>query len=106
MKCRIHKNEPNSAQRRALKQEVAKEFNKLLERYNRQVAAQILYVLRFEYGFGQQRLQKFADKLATMQINMEYTYELPEDDTPWLCEQKLIESGINIDKLFKFDKQN
>ena len=44
MKCRVYKNEPNSAQRRALKQEVAKEFNKLLERYNRQVAAQILYV--------------------------------------------------------------
>ena len=100
MKCRILKNEPNSAQRRALKQEVAKEFNKLLERYNRQVSAQILYVLRFEYGFGQQRLQKFADKLAAMQINMEYTYELPEDDTPFLCELKLRESGIDVDKLF------
>lgn len=73
MKCRIHKNEPNSAQRRALKQEVAKEFNKLLERYNRD---------------------------ASMQINMEYTYELPEDDTPFLCELKLRESGIDVDKLF------
>ena len=99
MKCRIHKNEPNSAQRRALKQEVAKEFNKLLERYNRDASMQILWVLHSEFGFGQQRLQKFADKLAAMQINMEYTYELPEDDTPWLCEQKLIESGIDVKKL-------
>lgn len=99
MKCRIHKNEPNSAQRRALKQEVAKEFNKLLERYNRDASMQILWVLHSEFGFGQQRLQKFADKLAEMQIKMEYTYELPEDDTPWLCEQKLIESGIDVKKL-------
>lgn len=101
MKCRIHKNEPNSAQRRALKQEVAKEFNKLLERYNRDASMQILWVLHSEFGFGQQRLQKFADKLAEMQINMEYTYELPEDDTPWLCEQKLIESGIDIKAIMK-----
>lgn len=99
MKCRIYKNEPNSAQRRVLKQEVAKEFNKLLERYNRDALMQILWVLHSEFGFGQQRLQKFADKLAAMQINMEYTYELPEDDTPWLCEQKLIESGIDVKKL-------
>ena len=99
MKCRIYKNEPNSAQRRVLKQEVAKEFNKLLERYNRDASMQILWVLHSEFGFGQQRLQKFVDKLAEMQINMEYTYELPEDDTPWLCEQKLIESGIDVKKL-------
>ena len=101
MKCRILKNEPNSAQRKALKQEVAKEFNKLLERYNRDASMQILWVLHSEFGFGQQRLQKFADKLAAMQINMEYTYELPEDDTPWLCEQKLIESGIDVKAIMK-----
>ena len=100
MKCRIYKNEPNSAQRRVLKQEVAKEFNKLLERYNRDASMQILWVLHSEFGFGQQRLQKFVDKLAEMQINMEYTYELPEDDTPFLCELKLRESGIDVDKLF------
>ena len=51
MKCRILKNEPNSAQRKALKQEVAKEFNKLLERYNRDASMQILWVLHSEFGF-------------------------------------------------------
>ena len=100
MKCRIHKNEPNSAQRRALKQEVAKEFNKLLDRYNRDAAMQILYVLRTEFGFGQQRLQRFADLLAEMQKDMDYRYELPESDTPWLCEKKLEESGIDVKALW------
>ena len=99
MKCRLYKNEPTSAQRKALKAECVKEFNELLSRYNHQVAAQILYILRFDYGFGQGRLEKFADKLKKMQIYLEDKYEMGEDCTWWLCEQKLIESGIDVKEL-------
>ena len=101
MKCRLYKNEPTSAQRKALKAECVKEFNELLSRYNHQVAAQILYILRFDYGFGQKRLEKFADKLKQMQIDLEDKYEMGEDCTWWLCEQKLIESGIDVKELLK-----
>ena len=101
MKCRLYKNEPTSAQRKALRAECVKEFNELLSRYNHQVAAQILYILRFDYGFGQKRLEKFADKLKKMQIDLEDKYEIGEDCTWWLCEQKLIESGIDVKELLK-----
>ena len=101
MKCRLYKNEPSSAQKKALKAECVKEFNELLSRYNHQVAAQILYILRFDYGFGQERLEKFADKLKQMQIDLEDKYEMGEDCTWWLCEQKLIESGIDVKELLK-----
>lgn len=101
MKCRLYKNEPTSAQRKALKAECVKEFNELLSRYNHQVAAQILYILRFDYGFGQKRLEKFADNLKKMQIDLEDKYEMGEDCTWWLCEQKLIESGIDVKELLK-----
>ena len=101
MKCRLYKNEPTSAQRKALRAECVKEFNELLSRYNHQVAAQILYILRFDYGFGQKRLEKFADKLKKMQIDLEDKYEMGEDCTWWLCEQKLIESGIDVKELLK-----
>lgn len=40
--------------------------------------------------------QKFADKLKEMQIRQQERYELPESDTPWLCEKQLTESGIDI----------
>ena len=106
MKCRIQDNRPNAAQRKALQQMVGTEFNKLLEKYNRQANLQYLYVLHFYFGFGQKRLQQAVDKLFEMQKDLDYRYELPEDDTPFLCELKLKESGINVDKLFKFDKQN
>lgn len=101
MKVRLNKEQPTSAQRKALKAECEKEFLKLLGRYNHQVAAQILYILRFDYGFGQERLEKFADKLKQMQIDLEDRYEMGEDCTWWLCEQKLIESGIDVKELLK-----
>lgn len=101
MKCRIYKNEPTSEQRKALKAECVKEFNKLLSEYNYQVAVQVLYILRFDYGFGQERLNKFAEKLSQMQINLENTYEMGEDNTWWLCEHKLKESGIDLERILK-----
>ena len=101
MNVRINKNEPNAAQRKALRNEVSKEFNKLLKLYNHDTAMQVLHILHFDFGFGQQRLQKFADKLAEMQINQKTRYELPEQETPWLCEKQLEEDGINVQELMK-----
>lgn len=101
MNCRIYKNTPNSGQRRALRNEVSKEFNKLLDRYNHDTAMQVIHILHFDFGFGQQRLQRFADKLKEMQIGQEERYELPISDVPWLCEKQLAEDGINIDELLK-----
>lgn len=101
MKCRINKNEPNAAQRKALRNEVSKEFNKLLDRYNHDTAIQIIHILHFDFGFGQQRLQKFADKLTQMQIEQRERYEMTDGDTPWLCEKQLKEDGINLDELLR-----
>lgn len=101
MNVRIHRNEPNSAQRIAIKQEVAKEFNKMLEKYNHDTAMQVLHILHFDFGFGQTRLQKFADKLTEMQTYQKERYDSSDSDTPWLCERQLTEDGININELFK-----
>lgn len=38
MRVRINNNQPNAEQRKALKQEVAKEFGKLLKQYNHDTA--------------------------------------------------------------------
>ena len=101
MKVRINNNQPTSAQKRALRQECVKEFDKLLDHYNHNVAMQVLHILRFDFGFGQQRLQRFAEKLAEMQKNQRERYEMTDDETPWICEQQLQESGINLDGLLK-----
>ncbi|MEE1005591.1 MAG: hypothetical protein U0L66_00165 [Acutalibacteraceae bacterium] len=99
MKCRIHKNQPNAAQRKVLRAECVKEFDKLLAEFNREVALQVLYILRFDFGFGQERLKKFADKLAEMQNNTVHRYEVKDGEIPDICEIKLRDSGIDVDKI-------
>ena len=98
MRVRLN-NKPTSAQKKIIKQEVSKEFTKQFERYNRNTALQVIHILHFDFGFGQKRLQQFADKLLEMQIKQKERYELSDSDTPWLCETQLRESGIDIDKI-------
>lgn len=99
MRVRINNNQPTATQRKVLRQECVKEFDKLLAEYNRQVAVQILYLLHTDYGFGNERLAKFADKLKQMQIDLEDKYEMGNDCMWWVCEQKLKESGIDVERL-------
>ena len=99
MKCRIYNNQPNAAQRKVLRAECVKEFDKLLAEYNREVALQVLYILRFDFGFGQERLQKFADRLSEMQNNTVHRYEVKDGEIPDICEIKLRDSGIDVERI-------
>ena len=105
MKCRhmskVFKNQPNANQKKTLHQECVKEFDKLLADYNRQVALQVLYILRFDFGFGQERLKRFSDRLAEMQITTIDRYEATDGDVPEICEIKLRDSGINVEEFLK-----
>ena len=96
MRVRINNNTPNASQRKALRQECVKEFDKLIALYNRQVALQVFHILRFDFGFGQQRLKKFSDKLAEMQIKTIGRYEATQSEVPDICEIQLRESGIDL----------
>jgi hypothetical protein len=101
MRVRITNNQPNSAQRRVLRQECVKEFDNLLGIYNRQVALQVLHILRFDFGWGQQRLKQFSEKLAEMQIDTMDRYIATDEEVPDICEIKLRESGIDVKSLLK-----
>ena len=101
MKVRLNKNEPTATQRKALKAECVKEFDKLLSVYNRQVALQVIHILRFDFGFGQERLKRFADLLCKMQKEQKERYEMPNEDIPFICETQLKQSGIDIEEFLE-----
>lgn len=82
-----------------IKQECKKEFAKLLDHYNREVAMQVIHILHFDFGFGEKRLYKFAERLNEMQRKQKETYELDSSDTAWLCEKQLKDDGLNVDKI-------
>lgn len=105
MKVRITNNKPNAAQRKVLREECVKEFDKLLSIYNKQVALQVLHILRFDFGWGQQRLKQFSDKLAEMQIKTIDKYLVEDEEVPDICEIQLRDSGINLEEIFKDNKR-
>ena len=101
VRVRLKNNKPNSAQRRVLYQECVREFDNLLATYNKQVALQVMHILRFDFGWGQQRLQKFSDKLAEMQIKTIDRYEATDGEVADICEIQLRDSGIDVKSLLK-----
>lgn len=103
MKVRLTNNQPNSAQRKVLKQECQKEFFKLLENYNKQVSAQIMCVLHFDFGFGKKRLFKFFKKLKELQADYMDRYEIIDEEVPDVCEIKLRNAGIYLKEFFEFE---
>lgn len=99
MKCNVPK--LTAKEMKAVREECQRQFDELLNVYNRQVVLQLLHVLHFEYGFGQQRLETFAKRLMEMQTGIRSRYELSESDTAWICEQQLRADHINVDKLLE-----
>ena len=106
VRVRLGRNQPNSQQKKALKQECKKEFFLLLENYNKQVALQIMYILHFDFGFGNKRLHQFFEKLKQMQAQHIEQYEVKDDDVPDICEIKLRDDGINFEEFFTMEGDN
>ena len=103
MRVRLYSNQPNAAQRKALHKQCQKEFFNLLENYNKQVAAQIMCILHFDFGFGKKRLFDFFKKLKRMQADYMERYELIDEEVPDVCEIKLRNAGINLEEFFEYE---
>lgn len=103
MRVRLYNNQPNAAQRKALQKQCRKEFFNLLENYNKQVSAQIMCILHFDFGFGKKRLFDFFKKLKQMQADYMEKYELIDEEVPDVCEIKLRNAGINLEDFFEFE---
>ena len=105
MKCRASK-KLNKKQMDNIHNEVAAEFNKLVDQYNQEAALQVLHILHFDFGFGMKRLQRFADRLVEMQAQQKRRYELADDDTPWLCDKQLKNDKIDVSKLLGLEEED
>lgn len=106
MRVRLNRNQPNSQQKKALKQQCKHEFFLLLENYNKQVALQVMYILHFKYGFGKKRLREFFELLKAMQARHIENYEINDDDVPDICEIKLREHGICAEDFFTTEAED
>ena len=88
---------------KSVKNDIAKQFYLLLDKYNYEASVQVIHILHFEFGFGEKRLKRFAELLNQMQQEQKERYELENEDTPWICEEQLRQSGIDFKKLMSGD---
>lgn len=97
MKCNMNgKNLSKSVQ-----EDIRLTFLKYIDGYNYDAALQILHILHFNFGFGEKRLQRFADCLTQMQKEQKERYELDAEDTPWICAEQLRRDGIDVQKIIR-----
>lgn len=99
MKARI----PGGNLSKSVKNDIAKQFYLLLDKYNYEASVQVIHILHFEFGFGEKRLKRFAELLNQMQQEQKERYELENEDTPWICEEQLRQNGIDFKKLMSGD---
>ena len=88
---------------KSVKNDIAKQFYLLLDKYNYEASVQVIHILHFEFGFGEKRLKRFAELLNQMQQEQKERYELENEDTPGICEEQLRQSGIDFKKLMSGD---
>lgn len=93
---------PTAKQDKLIKTECRKEFCNLLDQYNRESAIQIMYVLHFgKEKYGEKRLMRVMDDINEMQQAHKDNYLLEYSDTAFICEKKLKDDGIDVDKILQ-----
>lgn len=86
------------AEKKALDIEIRRQFAEYTEKYEQDVEAMVLLMLREEFGFGEQRLRKAHQGLTEGIDSLVENYQMEDSDTAWLCTQKLKDAGFDISK--------
>ena len=90
--------ELTAAERKAMRIELQKEAAEMNRKNAAEIDAVILWIMHEEFGFGHKRLKRFYDKLVKGVRELNERYETDYDEQVWLCTQKLLEYGIDIQK--------
>lgn len=96
---KVNLNRLNKRQKEIVREECVKHFDTLVENMNRDVFIQMAHYFHFKCGYGQKRLETLVEGLKEALDGIHARYELSESDTSWVCEKKLKEDGIDVERL-------
>lgn len=85
-----------AAERKAMNIEIERQLAEYTRKYEVELNARVLYVLREQLGFGEQRLRRFFDRFQIEIDDLVKYYEMGDEDAAWLCTRKLKEAGIDV----------
>lgn len=86
-------------EQKALEMEIQRQYAEYIKKFENEIEAMVLWNLHTELGFGKERLLKFHKTFSQNMFDLISKYEMQDEDTAWLCLNKLKDYGIDIEKL-------
>ena len=87
----------NKKEQAALEQEVRSQLAEWSRKNTTEIDAMFLWFMHEEFGFGVERLRRVYYGFRPYMEELAKRYEMKGSDTPFLCTEKLLEYGINLD---------
>lgn len=87
----------NPAQEKAMKKEIRRQCAEYNRAHKNEIVALVLWEIHEQLGLGAVRLRRFFDNFDQTLDAMLDHYEMSDEDTCWICTQKLKDIGIDIE---------
>lgn len=100
--------QPTNKQRSAMLEEINKQLVISDKKHYLDTVALVLYTLHIHKGtrFGKKRLRKFFDDFDKIHQELLDTYELNNDESPWIAHRMLQEIGVNVEEWVDNEERN
>lgn len=87
----------NKKEQAALEQEVRSQLAEWSRKNTTEIDAMFLWFMHEEFGFGLKRLRRVYYGFRPYMEELAKRYEMKGSDTPFLCTEKLLKYGVNLD---------
>lgn len=96
----IIKTELNAAERKAVNNLVSEAIRDASRDHEKEELAIVAWQLHHRLGWGEKRITDFLRDYYKELKQLNTYYQVDKTDTPWLCSIKLIDSGIDWNKIY------
>lgn len=96
----IIKTKLTAAERKAVNDLVSEAIRDASRDHEKEELAIVAWQLHQRLGWGEKRITDFLRDYYKELKQLNTYYQVEKTDTPWLCSVKLIDSGIDYDKIY------
>ena len=97
----------DAREQKAMDEEIRKTVSQQAREYEQDSEAAILWMLHVHFGFGAKRLKKAWQLFYVEQQKLREYYELPKEDGPWLCREKLrTVCGVDLEQWYREEEES
>lgn len=87
----------NRKEQEAMEQEIRKQLAEWDQKNAIEIDAMFLWFMHEEFGFGMERLRRVYFGFRPYMEALAKRYEMNGPDTPFLCTEKLLKYGVNLE---------